>query len=262
MTATGRDTVDAPRLPARLMPDWQGLTRPTVPAHPFDPTMVEHLPEPARRWLRHAIRPGTPLRRSAVLRQHGEIRLGAWRRFEAVQALAPLDGFIWAATTHLYGLPVHGFDRYRHGTGQLRHRLLDLVTVASATGPDVSRSAAARHTGEIVWVPAAALAPEVGWQAVDDDHVALRIPCGDRVCEPTLTVSASGAVTRVTIPRWTNVGGAPWREEPFTALLHDERTFDGYTVPVHATAGWGYGTDRWDDGGAFIRQVIDSVRHL
>ena len=29
--------------------------------HAFDPMMVEDLPAPARRWLRHAIAPGIPL---------------------------------------------------------------------------------------------------------------------------------------------------------------------------------------------------------
>jgi hypothetical protein len=59
--------------------------------------------------------------------------------------LAPLDGFIWAVTTGLYGLPIYGFGRYSRSSGEMRHRLLDVVTVVSATGADITRSAAARH---------------------------------------------------------------------------------------------------------------------
>jgi len=83
----------------------------------------------------------------------GEIRLGSWRRFSATQVLAPPTGFIWAANTRLFGLPVSGYDRYSSGTGQMRRRLLGVVPVMVAQGPDVTRSAAGRLAGEGVLVP-------------------------------------------------------------------------------------------------------------
>jgi hypothetical protein len=248
------------RLPVALREDWAALTAPTQLPDVFDPAMVDDLPLPAQRWLRHAIAPGTPLRRAVTLRQHGRIRLGAWRRFEAVQALAPLDGFIWTVTAHLYGLPVYGFDRYSRGTGEMRHRLCDAVTVMTAGGPDIARSAAARHTSEIIWVPAAALAPQVGWRASDDNTVTLLVPCDGRIYQPTLTVSPEGVLEKVTAPRWTNTGNTPWHEEPFTALLDGETTVNGYTIPAHTIAGWGYGTDRWTTG-TFIKQTIDAATY-
>jgi hypothetical protein len=262
MTAIEATAQIDPRLPVRLNADWSQVTRPTEPAEPFDPAMVEHLPGPARRWLRHAIAPGTPLRRSVVLHQHGTIRLGSWRPFTASEALAPLEGFLWPVTTHLFGLPIHGFDRYSHGTGEMRHRVLGLLTVMTATGPDIDRSAAARHTSEIIWAPAAALAPQIGWRSEDDTRVTVLIPCGPWVFEPTLTVALSGAVQQVTLPRWTNVGRTVWHEEPFTAMLQAERTFGGYTIPTKTTAGWAHGTRGWDNGGAFIHQIIDAATYL
>ena len=42
----------------------------------FEPTMTRGLPEPARRWLGHAIAPGTPLWGSVELTMHGRIKLG------------------------------------------------------------------------------------------------------------------------------------------------------------------------------------------
>lgn len=250
-------------LPARLHGTWQRLTAPTEAAEPFDPASVEHLPAPAQRWLRHAIAPGTPLRRKVVLRQHGTILLGrAWRRFTACQALAPLEGFLWPVTTHLFGLSIHGFDRYSDGAGEMAHRLLGLVPLVTSRGPDTSRSAAARHTSEVVWAPAAALATQVRWRPVDDSSVAMLIPCGPWTFEPTLTVSPDGAPQRITVPRWSNIERTGWHAEPFTAVVEHERSFGGYTVPDRVTAGWGYGTSRWDDGGAFIHLTIDEAVYL
>jgi hypothetical protein len=100
---------------------------------------------------------------------HGEVRLGAWRTFTALQRLAP-TGFVWAATARLFGLPVTGFDRFTRGTGQMRWRLLNAIPVMAAEGEDVTLSAAGRHAGELlVAVPAAALDPTVSWTTVDPD---------------------------------------------------------------------------------------------
>ncbi len=86
-------------------------------------------------------RPRYALLRSAVFAQHGEIKVGRWQRYEADWLLAPPEGFIWAATTHLGPVFIRGFDRYTAGAGQMRWRLFGRVPLLSATGSDVTRSA-------------------------------------------------------------------------------------------------------------------------
>ena len=46
-------------------------------AETFDPAAIMGLPEPARRWLGHAIAPGTPLWSSVELTMH-EVRISRW----------------------------------------------------------------------------------------------------------------------------------------------------------------------------------------
>jgi uncharacterized protein DUF6544 len=77
-------------------------------AETFDPAAIVGLPEPARRWLDHAIAPGTPLWSSVELTMHGQVKLGRWRSFTARQILTPPDGYIWAARTRLAGLAAWG----------------------------------------------------------------------------------------------------------------------------------------------------------
>lgn len=137
----------------RVRREWDRLCAATSPPGTFDPTMVADLPEPARRWLTHAIAPGTPLWRSVELAMCGEIRLGAWRPFTATQVLAPPDGYIWAATARVFGLPVVGYDRLSSSTAEMRWRLLRVVPVMTARGADIVRSAAGRLAGECVLVP-------------------------------------------------------------------------------------------------------------
>ena len=73
------------------------------------------LPEPARRYLTHAIAAGTPLWQSVQVSMVGHIKLGAWRPFTATQVVAPSRGYIWAANAQLFGIPVIGYDRLSAG---------------------------------------------------------------------------------------------------------------------------------------------------
>jgi hypothetical protein len=136
----------APRgLTDEVCADWAALARP-IEASPLDfAGGAYRLPEPAVRWLTHAIAAGTPLRTAVELRMRGEIRLGAWRPFSAVQRLTLADGFVWAATARLRGLPVTGFDRYTRSMGQMRWRLLDATPVMSASTEERLRRGARRE---------------------------------------------------------------------------------------------------------------------
>jgi hypothetical protein len=90
--------------------DWTALASATRVPKVFDPGSVEHLPEPAQRWLCHATAAGTPLHTAAEVQTRGQLRLGAWRPFMALQRLTPTGGFVWSATARLFGLPIVGFD--------------------------------------------------------------------------------------------------------------------------------------------------------
>jgi hypothetical protein len=241
--------------------DWTALARPTATPDHFDPAAAGALPEPVRRWLAHAIAAGTPLRSAVELHMHGEIRLGAWRPFTAVQRLVPAGGFVWAATARLFGLPVTGFDRYTRGSGQMRWRLLDALPVMSAEGAEVTRSAAGRHAGELLLAaPASALRPDIAWTAVGADRATARLRVGPDEHQVTLGVARGGALTELLMTRWGNPGKEPFAAYPFGAKLDGEVACDGFTIPHTVAAGWHYGTKRWSQG-EFIRYTVDEVRY-
>lgn len=246
-----------PGLTEEARADWLDLANATDEAAAFTAGMTTGLPDPVRRWLAHVIAPGTPLLTSVELSMRGQIRLGAWRDFTAVQRLAPGRGFVWAATARMYGLPIIGFDRYSRytrGTGETRWKLLSRFPVLSGDGPDVTRSAADRYAGELlVAVPAAALSPYVSWQAVDAGRATARIRVGAGQHDVTLTVSEAGVLSSLSTERWGDTGQGSFAERPFTADFTDEVTFDGVTMPKEIAAGWA--PDQ------FIRYTIESAVH-
>lgn len=246
-----------PRVPKRLREDWAELLRATATPPPFVPAMADHLPSAVGRWLRHAIAAGTPLRHRVELTQHGQIRLGGrWWPFRAVQAVDPLGGYLWPVRTRVLGLPLVGVDRLSGGSAEMTHRLLGLLPVVRAEGPDLARGAAARAASELCWAPAAALDPAISWEEHSATRVTAHVPVDGEVVTLTLDIDDAGVVRSTVARRWAQLDGGPWQWHDFGARLLAERTVAGITVPSRLVAG--YGQRYWSDG-AFIRLAVDDL---
>jgi len=243
---------------APMLQEWKRLAAGGPPPEPFDPDMVVDLPEPARRWLAHAIAPGTPLWRSVELEMHGTIKIKGWRPFTATQVIAPPEGYIWAARASVYGLPVTGYDRLSSGSGEMRWRLLGVVPVVTASGPDLFRSAAGRLASEIALLPTAF--QMAAWRLGDAPDTAVATwQIGAESIDVALHVAPDGRLLDVLLQRWSDAGGA-FGYVPFGVACEQERTFDGVTIPSDIRAGWWWGTDREAEG-AFFRAEITSATH-
>jgi hypothetical protein len=242
-----------------VLPEWRRLGAGRARPVPFDPMMVDDLPEPARRWLRHAIAPGTPLAAATELRMHGTIRLGAWRRFTATQVLAPPDGYIWAATARFLGLPVVGYDRLSSGTATMRWRLLGAIPVMHAEGPEIARSASGRLAAEIVLAPTAFRGATWTAGGLPDTVVGLWRIGGDEQ-RVEVHVGVDGTVRGVLIERWGRPPGAPYGHYPFGVTVEAERIFGGITIPSRVRAGWWWGTDRQEEGEFFRAEITGAER--
>lgn len=242
-----------PRAAQPVREEWCRITAQATPADTFDPDTLADLPEPARRWLTHSIAPGTPLWRSVELEMSGEIRLGRWRAFTAHQVLAPTTGFIWAATTRFFGLPVAGFDRFSSGSGQLRWRLIDLIPVMSAGGPDVTRSAAGRLAGEAVLVPTSFRG--ASWARSDTNRAVASWSVEGEWEDVELHVGPRGRLLDVLLQRWGNPNGAPYGRYPFGVTFTEEAAFDGITIPAVLSAGWWWDTERQSEGEFFRARI-------
>ena len=251
-------TPPVPAAARRVRREWEALTASGERPEAFDVAMVGDLPEPARRWLTHAIAPGTPLWESVVLTMRGKIRLGTWRPFTARQVLAPPRGFVWAATARVFGLPVTGFDRYSSSTGQMDWRLGGLVPVMTATGPDVTRSAAGRLAGETALAPTTFRAATWG-PGGDANRTVARWRIDGQAESAEFSVGDGGRLLGVAMQRWGDPGGGPFGRYPFGVAVEAEETFAGVTIGSVLRAGWWWGTDRQADGEFFRARITGAT---
>ncbi len=215
---------------------------------------VADLPEPARRYLRHAIAPGTPLAPFVRLRMDGTMRPtpdGAPLDLTADEVLAPRHGFVWTARARMAGLPVRVRDHYAEGRGGVRVHLLGLVPIPFPSEPeDIARSSRGRLIGEAVWCPAALVGAGVTWEALDADRARFTLTVDGEAVAVTLRIAASGALREVTLDRWGDVGVDQFQPIPYGFAVEEERTFGGVTIPTRIRGGWWYGTARYDEAAA------------
>ena len=226
----------------------------------FELSSLRGLPEGAARYLRHAIAPGTPLFSAVRLEMHGTIRLrNDWLPFHATQVNCWESGFVWRANVRMMHLPILGSDRWFGGQGSMRWKLLGLLPLVNAQGPDITRSAAGRFNVEGLCVPTAWVGPEVRWlEGVPPQEAHALIQAHGVESNLELGLSANGALESVAISRWGNPGGSSFHEAAFGGLLGDERCFQGVTIPTSFRLGWFPGTSRFDrPGGEFFRATID-----
>lgn len=239
--------------------DLDALWRSVPPGHrPFDIGDFAHLAEPVQRYLAHAIAPGTLLASAVRLRMHGSIKLSRWRPFKAEQVIVQDRGMIWQASVRVHGVEIQGQDSFVDGVGAMRWKLLGLIPVMQASGPDVSRSAAGRVAAESLWLPSALCGAGVSWIADNSATTRVRLSVDGHVADLALALN-QGRVQSVALARWGNPEGREFHNADFGAFVEQEATFGGYTIPARLNVGWYFGTDRFDAEGKFFHVTIDDA---
>lgn len=224
----------------------------------MDAAAVDAPPDAARRFLRHAIAEGAAAASAVLLRMAGQIRVGRWLPFQAVQVISS-EANVWAARAGWRALPITGFDRFADGRGEMRWLLAGRIPLMRASGPDVDRSAAGRLAIEAtIWLPTAFEALE--WRAGSDPDtaVASRRIAGEEVTVD-LHLDGDGRPRTVTMRRWANPNREPWSYYPFGGLLEEETTVGGITIPIAVRVGYWPGTERWGEGEFFRARIIDAA---
>ena len=190
---------------------------------------------------------------------HGTIKLERWRPFQAEEVIHSERGMVWNARTRMGGIPVRGTDRFLDGAGAMRWTLLGLLPVMTASGPDITRSAAGRLAAEFCWLPSRLCGPGVSWADAGPGRVRADLAvCGEKA-ELTLTVDDVGRLLSLSLSRWGNPGGGRFHSAVFGGSVQEEKRFGGYTVPIRLRVGWDFGTDRFETSGEFLRVVIDEA---
>ena len=169
--------------------------------------MLADLPEPVRRYLRHTGLIGKPFPRTVWLRQKGRMRAAPglpWMSLDAEEhySVQP-PGFVWAGTARLGLVPVaRARDMYADGTGRMLVKVASLWPVADASGEQMDQGGMMRYLSEMIWFPAAFLAGNISFEAVDDRSARVTLTDHGRSATGTLFFDEEGRLTDFVAKRY------------------------------------------------------------
>lgn len=200
--------------------------------------MLAELPEPVSRYLRYTGVVGTPMVRTAHLRQRGRMLLAPgqpWIPLTAQQwYTTDPPGFVWDGTLRVASLPVvRARDTYRDGHGAMLIKAASLVTVQDATGAEMDHSSLVRYLSEVMWFPAAFLGANITFQPVDQTSAQVTVTDRGRKVTATLLFDRQGRLTEFLGQRHATLDGPlqSW-SVPITAY----GDLAGLRLPVRAAA--------------------------
>ncbi|HYN29422.1 MAG TPA: DUF6544 family protein [Dermatophilaceae bacterium] len=192
------------------------------------------LPEPVAAWVRWSGAVGRPRVGALRARISGRIRGGAdrpWMRFtgQRVNTFGPRPTRSFLLDATMKGLPVDVLHHYGADGATMRVRVLSLVGMVDASGPELTRAETVTVLNDLcVMAPAALAVADVAWEAIDARRARATYTVGPHTVSAVLEVDEQGrlvdfvsddrlkandAGTQFTSQRWsTPLGGALERD--------------------------------------------------
>jgi hypothetical protein len=236
------------RSAARERQLFNALIVPNLDDARFDPAEIVSLPEPAARYLRRAIAPGTRLARTVDLRLAGEFRdepTADWRPFTVRLRVSAGRGFLCRSRVGSRSGPDWVGIDYLSGREVRSQRFLgNLLPVVDRDDASTARAAMGQQLLACVWLPSILL-PSGGarWTPADDRRASVRVDWPATEPALNLTVDQDGRLGLVTLLRYLPTPAGVDSLVPFGLRVEGSARFDGYTVPSRAVSSWAYGTD-------------------
>ena len=224
------------------------------------------LPEPVQRFFRASVAEGTPLIKYVHLKQTGYFQPSpnaGWKPFRADQwySVEP-PRFVWQANMDFAPLvPVVGRDKYWSGQSNMLMKVLGMIPVVDARGPDLERSSLIRYVSEAIWFPTALLpGAHVQWAPIDSNSAQITFRDGGLSTAAIYTFDDSGLPVsfrseervygggdgKTPYPWWGRFGGAGFKE-----------VAPGVRIATEGSAGWDLPEGEYE----YIRLQITEVEY-
>lgn len=204
---------------------------------------IAPLPPPVQRFLRKSGFVGRPHVMNVRIRW-GELRLkrardADWLVLDCQQFNSvPEPTRIALMKARLGGLvPFDGRDKYQDGHGELAVKLLRLVPVATARGPEIDAAELVTVLSEAFFAPSLVIQPYVAWEALDERRARATLTHGGLSVRGVFRFDEHDDLVRFdTEDRFQD--GKPPRRLPWSAELWAYREVDGIRFPTQVRATW------------------------
>jgi hypothetical protein len=220
----------------------EGLTR--VPAVGLVKEQdLAPLPAPVQKYLRVTGAIGQPRLSNFKLTWRGRIRgspTEPWMKFDAEQhnflGQSPSRLFLLRATRA--GLPVDVFHRFIDDAATFRVRLLSLVPMVDARGPELTRAETVTLFNDLCFfAPAALIDPAIRWEPKDDRSARAHFTRGPHTITAELWFDEQGELVDFSSDdRSRRAADGTFVKDHWTTPVRDYRAFGPRRVGAHGEA--------------------------
>jgi hypothetical protein len=125
---------------------------------------------------------------------------------------------------------------YAEGHGRMLVKVASLWPVADASGGQTDQAAMMRYLSEMIWFPAAFLAGNISFGAVDDSSARVTLTDHGRAATATLFFDQQGRVTDFVARRYRTADASG--PETWSTRVTCYGEFEGLRLPVSGKAAW------------------------
>ncbi len=146
--------------------------------------------------------------------------------------------FMDATRSHL---PVDVFHAFHNGAASMRVRLLSLVPLVNATGPEVTRAETVTLFNDIcLLAPAALVDPAIDWDPIDERSARGRYTVGSNTVSAVLSFNDEGELVNFTSEDRLvqSAGGTTWTRQPWSTPVGACRQFGPWRVSTRGEGRW------------------------
>lgn len=229
------------RLRARL----EAARAPIAPLR-YDPSQLDSLPAPVRRYLGLVLRRGQPMIAAVHLRHTGTFNLSdssqRWVPFSSDQrVITRRPGFDWnARITVMPGISVRVHDAYIGGEGLLHAALLAMFPLVIQRGtPEVAEGELMRFLAESAWYPTVLLPGQgVHWEPRDDRSAVATVRDGRVSASLEFRFAMNGLLESVRAEKRGRVVAGATVPTPWVGRWSAWTWLNGVRVPTRGEVAW------------------------
>jgi hypothetical protein len=217
---------------------------------PVSPPLVTEadlapLPDPVQRYLRRTGAVGQPRVHHFKATWKGRIRATAedpWMAFTAEQYNVPGEParFFFMDATRT-GLPVDVFHAYQGHSATMRVRLLSLVPLVDAKGPEMDQAETVTLLNDLcLLAPGALIDPAIRWEELDARSVRARYTVGSNTVSAVLHFNEAGElVDFVSDDRYAaSADGTRFTRQRWSTPVRDYRSFGPRRASTRGEGRW------------------------
>lgn len=198
---------------------------------------IKQVPEIVQNYLRFTNIIGKQRIKSVRLKQTGDFRLKPEQGFKKMRAVQYFNvdsvEFYWKGKVNI----ITAVDKFINGKGSLTVKLLGLIRVARAEGPEADQGEILRFLAEGVWFPSVFINDYITWELLDDHSAKATIRVNGISASAVFHFNDKYEVEKITAKRYMESDGK-FKLEDWEIQIIGYKEFSGIMIPDRANVIW------------------------